>query len=198
MEECSHLSGHMYNICTGNANMDKWKIDHYRKIWGLEPLYDESKPLPSPNIEPVVINKLNVHDFQHMVHGDYEHIIPGPGTQLLKLYKDSGVPPCNACFELALKMNGWGPDGCKENMDAIILDIFPRALSWIKENKSWVHKLLPDVVEETAIKMKITSDVNKAINTAREELKDYKPKKVAPKRINPPVRKGGCSCGKRK
>ena len=68
-------------------------------------------------------------------------------------------------------MNDWGPDKCEEDIDVIIRDMLPRALLWIAENKPWVHSLLPDTVEETGVKIKLKSDVKKAISLARDELK---------------------------
>lgn len=199
MEECKNFSGHKYNICTGNTSMDKWKINRYREIWGLTPLYEnESKPCKNNNGIVTVSSDLQNYDLQHMRSGDYHYIIPGPGTQLLKLYKDSEVPPCEDCFKLALKMNKWGPEECRKNIDHIVSDILPRALSWIEHNKPWTHKLLPNIIEEAAVKIKITSDINKSITIAEQELKNYKFKKTVPKKIAPPMRKSGCSCGKRK
>ena len=199
MEECKDFSGHMYNICTGNTDMAKWKINEYRKKWGMKPLYqDVDLPPKNVNITPQpIINRSNIHDFQHMVAGDYHNIQPGPGTQLLKIYKKNGVPACTACFELAIKMNDWGPDKCEEDIDVIIRDMLPRALLWIAENKPWVHSLLPDTVEETGVKMKLKSDVKKAINLARDELKNYIPKKVRPKQLSD-QRKSGCGCRKKR
>ena len=46
----------------------------------------------------------------------------GPGTELKRLLKRLGIKPdgtCN-CEHHAAQMDAWGPDGCEENMDAVV------------------------------------------------------------------------------
>lgn len=96
----------------------------------------------------------------------------GPGSQLLKMYENAGVPHCQACKELAVNMDHWGVEGCKERIDTIVQEIFPRAKKWVSENRPWVHRLLSGIgVEAPAIRTKIRQDVSKAIDIAAMESK---------------------------
>ena len=224
MDECSGLLNFpaAYDICTGNTSIEKWRVNVYRERWGLSALYPEemqqeydasaitigSGPpsasgalptgvpmMPPPRAFGSTGMSIAASPLEHMVAGNYDLLMPGPGTQLLKMYSD--VPACSACFNLALEMNDWGPDGCEENLDYIVQDILPRALKWIADSKPWIHKLLPNIVEQEAAKIKIRSDVKKAIQLARDELASYKQPNVIASMGQPRVRKkgGGCGCG---
>jgi len=179
-KECEGLSKAKQDICNGNSDLPDWKINAYRQRWGLEPLSDTEIPKNKKNTnKPIPIKKKSKY---------------GPGTELIKIYKEAGVPPCNQCYELADKMNEWGVEGCKNNIDAIIEDILPRAKRWVENHKPWVHKLLPNLVKESAIKIKIKSDIQKAIANAEKSTK---------KSTTKPIKRGGsikpqrgCGCGK--
>lgn len=93
----------------------------------------------------------------------------GPGTELLRMYHDAGVPRCPACIAMAAQMNKWGVDGCREKIEAITDDILPRAKIWMSENHPFIHRLLPSVVEDAGIRIKIKHDVQKAISTAESK-----------------------------
>lgn len=56
--------------------------------------------------------------------------VPGPGTELKKIFKTLGVPYCQACNDLAKKMNDWGVEGCKAHRAEIIADIESRAMKF--------------------------------------------------------------------
>lgn len=92
----------------------------------------------------------------------------GPGTELKKLW--SKVPSCQRCNDLAVKMNRWGPDGCRKRLDEIVQDILPRAKKWLSENKPWVHAILGQlpIVEDSIIASRIRRDVLKAIELAEK------------------------------
>lgn len=171
MEECKQFdTEHLYNICTGKADMPKWKMDAYRVKFGLKPLFNQVK-------EEVELT--------------YETIGCGPGSVLMQKYKDSGVPPCQACFKLAKKMNLWGPDRCLKNIGEIVEDILPRAKAWVKNNAPWTHFLLPGIVEDAGLRLKISSDVKVAIEASRT------PQNVISNKVNSSSRASGspCACG---
>jgi hypothetical protein len=174
MKECEHLikRDHLYKICCGTANIPKWKIDQYREKMGLSKLFNEEKSTIKREIKERVL--------------DYNTIGYGVGSELLEIYKKSGVPPCQQCFKLAQQMNIWGEEGCIQNMDYIIGDIMPRAKEWLAENKPWAHKLLPDLIEDSAIKIKLSLDIKLAIH-------NYNIKKNINKLAKS---EKGCNCGK--
>lgn len=157
-------------ICEGTANLPLEKINVYRAKWGLEPLPDDGKERP-----------------RHVVHegrppgprrsataipsscgrcGGRTQLRGGPGTELMTIYRKAAVPSCQACRGLAKRMDEWGVSECRERLDEIVSDIFPRAKAWIAENRPWVHRLLPGIVEDAAIRMKIRNDVTAAIDAA--------------------------------
>lgn len=184
MEECNRFdkASRLYQICTGIADLPKFKINKYREKWGLEPLFDDveseryvsPKVTPKPTVKPIKIKY-------------------GPGTELLKIYKDAGIPSCQACHELANKMNDWGIQGCEDRLDEIVDDILPRAMTWIAENATWADKLFPNIVKETAVRIKIGNDISKAIKNAKEN------KNIKNIGITNTQKLGGCSrCGKKK
>jgi hypothetical protein len=90
----------------------------------------------------------------------------GPGAELLKIYREAGVPTCAACVVMAAQMNQWGPATCREKVDIIVEDVFPRAKIWVEENRPFIHALLPGIVEDIGIRRKIRSDILKAITIA--------------------------------
>lgn len=197
MKECDHLKTRtgLYRICTGDTSISKWKVNQYRQKWGLDPLYPEETPPENNNThtrpKPRFAGKK-----KRLEPKDYDDSYPGPGTQLLKIYEEKGVPKCQACFTLAMKMNRWGPSVCKERIDQIVEDILPRAMDWIQENKPWIHSLLPNIIEEKAVETVIRSDINKAILKSEEELKTYKRKSTRSQRKKAKRTGGGCGCGK--
>ena len=160
--ECEQKFGYgtpRYKICSGDTNLDHWKIDEYRKKWGLDPLFNEDKPNTDCLSKPEIISNIPI------LNNDY-----GPGTELLEIYSEAGIPPCQACYDLAQKMNNWGINGCESQIDEIVTDILPRAMMWLKDNKPWVSKFLPDILTESAAKIKIKKDVETAIERAKTSL----------------------------
>jgi hypothetical protein len=176
MEECEQFrhNHHLYNICTGTANMPKWKIDKYRINFGLSPLFNE----PAPEI----------------VFG-YDNIGYGPGSELLSIYAKQGMPPCQDCFNLARKMNIWG-DGCSTRVEEIVEDMFPRAKKWVELNMPWAS-LFP-IVGDPVIRMRLRMDISRAIEAWKQEkatnkkLVDKPQKQTAPKVVTTGT--SGCGC----
>jgi hypothetical protein len=56
----------------------------------------------------------------------------GPGTELLKMLREMGLPSCQLCYELAMRMNTYGVSGCREKLDTIVDEMMPRAREWWK------------------------------------------------------------------
>jgi hypothetical protein len=159
MEECNQFldNQNLYNICIGNSNLPKWKINRYRQKFGLAPLYDEDITVANIKQETIL---------------SYNNIGYGVGTELLHIYQTSGVPACQACFKLAHQMNIWGPSRCLENIELIVADIMPRAKDWISTNMPWTHLLLPSVVEEVGIRIAIERQVKTAVDNFNRKLSE--------------------------
>lgn len=177
----------LYNICTGNTDLPKWKVNQYRLKLGIPPLYKniDFNP-PCTKSTPKVVQVKSSKE----KNSAYDFYPPGVGTELLKIYEKAGVPTCSKCIDLAMKMNEWGVNGCTEKMDLILEDILPRARAWIKDNQPWIDKLFPNVIEDLGIKMKVKLDINRAIS-------NYKNNKKNPAKIKRLRRSGGCGCGKK-
>jgi hypothetical protein len=69
----------------------------------------------------------------------------GPGTALTIRLFHRGVPTCQACKDLAKRMNAWGVAGCRDHLDEIVADVLPRFQKWIAEEKKWAARLLQAV-----------------------------------------------------
>lgn len=66
----------------------------------------------------------------------------GVGTALAIRFFRMGVPSCQACKDLARRMNAWGVAGCREHRDEIVADMLPRFREWVAAGKPWAGKLL--------------------------------------------------------
>lgn len=156
-------------ICEGTAALPEGKINAYRSAWGLA----ELAVFPSVNRAPVV------HPGTSTVRkpvparkgvscgcGIRKPKPSGPGTELLAIMKKKGVPSCQSCKDAAADMNRWGVDGCRERLSVIVEEILPRARDWVAKERQWIHKLLPDVVEDAGIRIALTSYVTTAIDRA--------------------------------
>ena len=124
-----------WEICVGLSELSPSKVNKYRRRWGLPDLYkqvDADVPKDVLSLEPVqvIFNGFSVSDSE-------SGKAYGPGTELLKIYEDAGVPHCDACALLARQMNSWGVDGCRKEINYIVEDMLPRVQIWLKENKPW-------------------------------------------------------------
>jgi hypothetical protein len=164
-----------HSICCGESEISPYKVDRYRERWGLPTLHGTKKEdLVRADIG-VINNGLSV---------DNAYVGYGPGTELLRIYSDAGVPTCEACHDLANKMNRWGVQGCEDRLDEIVDDIVPRAKEWMSQNRPWIHKLLPGIVEDAGIRIRVSGDIKKAIAAAKTNRPTAIPKPT-----------GGCGCG---
>jgi adenine/guanine phosphoribosyltransferase-like PRPP-binding protein len=167
-------------ICSNSAGLPIAKVNAYRKKWGII-------ALPSDIVE--VLNskeQLSAEKAELIFHG---HSVPendsiiaskpyGPGTELLIIYADAGVPTCDACKDLANRMNNLGPSGCQLLIKDIVAEIMPRAMTWLNQKHPWIMKLLPNVVSETGAYTKIHSDVMTAIKNCEDVMADRRAKRL--------------------
>ena len=182
MNDCEQfeIGSRKRSICDGTAELSEEKINAYRVAWGLPPLTE------FPDIERInnVIHNGNDElpkkraqiSTRSSINQDIE--LYGAGTELTKLMQDAGVPSCQSCKDLAKKMNQWGAEECKKRTEEIIADIMPRAIDWIKNNRPWIHKFLPDVIEKPAVKIKVASYVKKSIEIAETTIEHRRKNKL--------------------
>lgn len=166
--ECEKFTGRLRQLCDGTAELPTARINAYREKWGLAPLTDADRP------DDVTREALTVRREVRHLNGW------GPGSRLVARYKERGVPACQACHELACKMDALGPDGCVEQRKALIADILPRAKEWIEQQKPWVASLFgiaPDAVEDFVLSRRIGSDIDWAIEQARTCSREALPSK---------------------
>ena len=148
--DCSELPGRLRDICLGVADLPLWKINRYRKQWDL-PALTRRGTVAAPKT------------------GKRFALSHGPGSQLVMIYTRRGMPSCQACHDLAAKMDGWGVDECRKRINEIVAEILPRAKNWLVSNKPWVHRVLEGVgLEDTAIRTVIRRDLLAAIKTAKD------------------------------
>lgn len=57
----------------------------------------------------------------------------GPGSEFARLAHELGVQGCQACTELAKRMDHWGVDGCRQQFDKIVDEILPRMQEWYEK-----------------------------------------------------------------
>lgn len=185
---CEHLKGRRRELCEGTAQISLERINLYRATyWNLPPLTVETRPIVySPSPEPP-------RPKQHLKLNLY-----GPGSVLIDYYGRNGVPHCEACFALAYKMDTWGPDECESRLEEIIEDMLPRARQWVKENKPWIHKLLPGIIKDIRINDKLYSDVKFCIEESRRLIAAGETIKLPPKKqkhqSNPSVARAASTC----
>ena len=77
----------------------------------------------------------------------------GPGTRLINLFKSAGFVACEACYELARKMNQMGNEQCEQQIDMIVDDIMPRAIEWEIQKAGWWARLVPEAVTKEAVRL---------------------------------------------
>ena len=161
MNDLSHLPAGRLRIADGTSGLPLPTVNKYRAAWGLEPL----AALP-PGVKVRASNK--VQEAVARKAAAKERVAKsGPGTELKAIFKSNGVPSCQSCTALANQMDGWGPDECESKIDEIVEDMLPRAKEWVKDNRRFIHKLLPDAIESSAIKFKLKGYVKQAIANDR-------------------------------
>lgn len=140
-------------ICRGD-NVDKTEREELLGKWEAKTVRKINQ-----NREPVVSKAGNISP------------LGGAGTELIAIFTKKGVPSCKACKDMARKMDKMGINRCEESIDGLAEEMLPRARGWIAINRSWVHRVLPDVVEDVGIKFKLKSYLKEAIANARTKEK---------------------------
>jgi len=200
MHDCSQfgLGTRSLQICLGESELPLRKVNAFRALHGIDPFADDKtsaditgetsqvRASMSPNrpgqrsggccgkktATPAVV-------VRHAVIGT------GVGGRLIEMFKAHGFEACEACYELAHRMNEWGPEGCRTNLEMIVADILPRALIWERDKVGWWAKLLPESVTEAAIKLM----VEQAIATAKPLEWVAEPKPVVNRAVRHDPRK---------
>lgn len=97
----------------------------------------------------------------------------GPGTLLGERLKAWGISGCMACNQTAKKMDEWGPDKCREEMDTLVAEITPRAKRWMREGsfRSAVAKTLVLFgVEDMATEHVLRHVLEDAISNSKRKI----------------------------
>lgn len=176
--ECAHMAGRLKDICNGTAYLPISKINAYRTMWGLDELPDDGRVVVLPRLGGITIPQPEGKSGgkgcgcgQKKTSKHAKAKLGTPGTELLAFYKAKGMPACQACIDLAATMDEWGVAGCRERLEEIVTDMLPRAKVWVSVNKPWAHAILPGIVEDFAIKLKLRADVTAAIDAAEKTVK---------------------------
>lgn len=199
-DECSRFVGRLREICEGTADLSLDKINAYRAMWGLSPLAISARSMRhgSRTRRSSVSRRNRQGNGCSGCNGKGSISAgsltgSGPGSRLLQMYSQAGMPHCDACYELAVQMDGWGKEGCRQRLNKIVDDIFPRAKAWMAENMLWMHRLMPGIIEDAGIRLKIRQDVQKAIDAStngfvpkpqRTWVSAFRPAAVTPRYIS--------------
>lgn len=181
MSECDQFraGSRKHKICTGVADIPKERINVYRRNWGLPPLTE----FPDVERKDAVVHignrkivrtrgRARATSCQGCTSQPRRmaQTPDGPGSELKRAMKQMGLPSCQACKDLAAKMDEWGVAGCRQRQDEIIEDIMPRARDWVDQNHPWASAMFPNCVKDIEIRRRVTRYVNEAIQ--RAELRD--------------------------
>lgn len=177
------------SICDGTAPLPIAKINRYRSGWGLPPIVG-ADPAPTTSRAARVQQAPSGNGKKRKAGGgcrscgggSKRKLKPnghGPGSQLLAIFEAAKVPHCEACIELAGRMDRWGKLGCANRLDEIVGEILPRAREWVEGNRPLLHGFLSLVkLEDRALRVAIRGKVQKAI----EQTPDSRP---APRKARP-------------
>jgi len=179
LTDCSQfaLGSRQRQVCEGTSDWTLKRVNTFRLMHGIEPLEeidDDSTPVNGTSVS--VVRRVNSPTAarttggccgggkpkpnvvaQRMVDGT------GVGGRLIEMFKSHGFEACDACYDLARRMNEWGTEGCRDKLELIVSDILPRALEWESNAVGWWAKLLPTAVTAAAIRQ----IVENAIETAK-------------------------------
>lgn len=192
MSDCDQFppDSHLRQICDGTADLPAYKIDAYRRHFGLPPLYGAETPQREPAAErpqpkpqqrrPRLPRERKKGKGCGSCGSGRTRLAPkpngwGPGSQLLKQFEAAKVPHCEACLELAGKMDRWGKRGCTHRINEIVEDILPRAKEWVEDNRPLLHGFLSlTKVEDVALLAAIRGKVRKAIEQTPDRRQPVK------------------------
>ena len=176
--ECEQFQPRLREICEGSAAIAKEKCNRYRVKWGLDALDDGEFPdiQRTRKVHPAAARPKQTQVVQRSKTKQTgctscggkrkQQKAVGPGAELTTIMKAKGVPSCQHCKNLADQMDRWGTYKCRVNLRLIVDDIMPRAKAWVASNKPWAHALLPNVIEDAAIRAIVKGYVEQAISSA--------------------------------
>lgn len=174
MKECEHLPAGIRRICEGQGGLPLERVNQYREKYNAPPL----DALPEGAIVREVAEVKSYR--KPFENPEPKEPAIGPGVELKAIFERLEIPACQACHELAARMNGWGVAGCRERLEEIIEDMLPRAKEWVKNNRPWIHAMLPGVVEDFGIRQRLRGYVTEAIDTAAAKEAEIAAKKKYP------------------
>lgn len=180
LTECDifEVGSRKWKICRNEAGLSLSKTNAYRVKWNFDPIPGEDS-VSTQKVDEQPIPEFVFHG--HSV-GDESDVIRnklyGPGTELLRIYEAAGVPSCDACKELAQKMNNWGVEECRKRLEEIFADIFPRAKEWLNQKHPWAMKLIPNAYGDRKISRRIRADITKSIDEAERLIAERRVKKL--------------------
>lgn len=175
MKECDHLPAGRRRICRGEGGLPLLDVNDYRRAWDVFPL----QSLPEGAIVREETQRILLSQRKQSI----QRLSGGAGTELVRILKGYGVPACQACRDLAAKMDSWGIESCRDRIEDIVDDMLPRAKDWIASKRRWIHSLLPDSVETFAVKLRLRGLINEAIESV-ESQKQRIPKQTNRRRNN--------------
>jgi len=193
--ECEQYQGRLREICDGSANMSIRKINAYRQNWGLSPLPDDGRVVNSvtrgSGVAVVSPGGKTTSGCKSCGNKAKKKPITksGAGSELVAYYKSLGMPNCQQCLDLAEKMDQWGVAECRSRIEDIVSDILPRAKKWVENKAPWLHWMLPTVIEDAGLKLKIRHDVTSAIDRAEKAAAAKKEKSACKSCSKPDPRK---------
>lgn len=200
MHDCSQfgLGTRSLQICLGESELPLRKVNAFRALHGIDPFTDNETSADITGEKSQVRASMSPNrpgqrsggccgkkTATPAVVARYAVTGTGVGGRLIEMFAAAGFEACEACYELAHRMNEWGVDGCRTNLEMIVADILPRALIWEREKVGWWARLLPEAVTEAAIKLM----VEQAIATARPLEWVAEPKQVVNRAVRHDPRK---------
>jgi hypothetical protein len=129
MKECEHLNGRMRDICEGTADLPLYKINAYRKSWGLDELTEDSKKegekLPCktcnkkmPSLGKQAVNFITA-TVDHVADG-MKNVSPEEQERRMSICRDcpffvEGSERCSKCGCFLSKKTKWKSSSCPIN-----------------------------------------------------------------------------------
>lgn len=128
--------GRLFKICNGTSGLPENKRQKYQSLWAGDP--------------------------QQPTSGAAARCTQCPGSELSKLLSARGYQTAKGCGckSKINKMNGWGPDGCRERIDEItdwlvetakekgwILNVVLKTPGTASVARNYIHKLVIEAIE---------------------------------------------------
>lgn len=161
------LGSRAYQICAGESELPLRKVNQFRALYGIMPLADEPVDAsaeriarPKANVSRVAPKSAGKRDcFVCGGGAKVATLTDGPGSRLIAIFKSKGFEACDACYELAAKMDQWGDEVCLAKVPEIVADILPRALEWERAKVGWLARLIPEAITAASIRKVVMSAI---------------------------------------